>query len=199
MKRFLLAMSLLLGALLWFGRSASPPAHAASVRTKFSAVADTFVSQANPNANYGSRPILRIDAVPIVNTFLQFDIEGMTTPITHAWLRLYATHSSSEGYTVYAVQDNSWDESTVTYDSAPIIGEELGISGPFEADTWTRVDVTAAIVGNGMYSFAIRAADADSLTFPSSNAPMNSPKLVLWTEAPTPTPTLTPPTPETEA
>lgn len=61
---------------------------------------------------------------------------------------------------VYAnrMDDNPWSEATIHYNSTPSVGGAWGSSGPFGANVWVEVDVTACITGNGTYSLALTTA-----------------------------------------
>jgi hypothetical protein len=86
---------------------------------------------------------------PDMFSYLRFEVQGLTQPVTRATLRIYANSGSSVGYEVGSVGDNSWGEATITYDNAPLIGSAIGSMGAFGGGTWTSIDVTSYVTGNG--------------------------------------------------
>src|SRR5688500_1305481 len=87
---------------------------------------------------------------------------GLTSSTT---LRIYANSSSGTGYTAHSVVDNTWGETGITYDTAPAPGSQLGSSGTITAGTWTTVDVTSYLTGNGTYNFAFSTTSNTNTTF----------------------------------
>jgi hypothetical protein len=86
------------------------------------------------------------DASPDLNSYLRFDVQGLTGSITSATLRIYANSGSSTRYTVHPVTDNTWTETGITYSNAPTMGTSLGSSGAFSANAWTTADGAGSIV-----------------------------------------------------
>ncbi len=152
--------------------------------------------------NYGTSAALRVDGSPVVRSYLTFDVTGVSGAVTSATLRIYANSNQSVGFDVYPVADTSWGETTITDANAPPFGSTvLGSSGKVTANSWTSVDVTSAVNGNGLVSFGLSTANSTALSL-SSRTGANPPQLVIgWSgggslATPTPTPTPTPsPTP----
>jgi RHS repeat-associated protein len=99
------------------------------------------------------------------------------------------------------VTDNTWTETGITYSNAPAMGTQLGSSGAITANTWTTVDVTSYITGNGTYNLAFSTTSNTNISFASREG-ANAPELVIVTSGgatntptntpgPTPTPTKT--------
>ena len=136
--------------------------------------------------NYGTATTLRTDNSPDLHSYLRFDVQGLTGNVTSATLRIYANSSSSAGYTVYSVSDNTWTETGITlrqaqgsaYSNAPALGSSLGSSGTFSANAWTTVDVTAYISGNGVYNLAFSTTSSTNVSY-SSREGANAPQLVI--------------------
>lgn len=171
----------------------------------FDPVSDAAVLSNRPTQNYGLIQTLIADTSPIINSYLQFDVQGLDGPVVTATLRLYSLEASSFGIDVKEVTDNSWQETTVTYDTAPGLGTAINSSGAVSTDAWTDIDVSSYITGEGLVSLGFTTTDPSiRLTFASREA-ANSPELIVGTgggPTPTatatasPTPTLTPsPTP----
>jgi hypothetical protein len=144
----------------------------------FAPVADAYVSAAEPAANFGHMDKLRVDGSPELRSYLRFDVQGLTEPITKATLRIWANSGASAGWEVYGVSDATWGEPRIAYINAPPVGELAGSSGPVAAETWTEADVTKLVTGNGPVSFVVIGPSATALSLSSREGP-NSPHLVV--------------------
>ncbi len=143
--------------------------------------ADAYVTSAIPNTNYGTSQRLRFDADPIINSYLTFNVQGLSAPIATAKLRVYADSSSSVGCRVFSVPDVSWGERMITFNNAPALGRQIGLYGAFRSSTWIEIDVTALITGNGTFSLAVTGINSTSLGFASRESGVNAPRLVITT------------------
>jgi hypothetical protein len=148
----------------------------------FSPVADTYVNAFN-SVNYGNLTILRTGTSPEIRSYLRFHVQGLTSPVTKATLRLWAQTTSNAAYEVRSVNDNTWTETTLNYNNAPPVGDVIGSSGAMNADTWTTVDVTSYITGNGIFSLALTSTSSTPFTFASREAAYNRPELILETQS----------------
>jgi hypothetical protein len=161
----------------------------------FIPLADAYVNAGTPTTNYGFQTTLRADASPDLHSYLRFNVQGLTGPVSSATLRVFANSASTAGYQIRAVSDNTWTESGINYNNAPPVGSLIGSSGSFSAGTWTTVDVTSYITGNGTYNLALATTSNTSINFGSREESVNAPRLVIETlDPPTLTPTLTPST-----
>ena len=165
--------------------------------------ADAFAIASRPNGNLGGATTLRIDAAPETNSYLRFNVQGVTGAVTQATLRIYTQSTSTTGYDVHQVADNSWGEFTINGSNAPALGSVLNASGAITANNYVDVDVTSYVVGDGLLSFGLSTAET-SLIQVSSREGSNMPELVVQfggSGGPTPTPppgptnTPAPPTP----
>jgi hypothetical protein len=159
----------------------------------FSPIADAYVNQSSPTANYGTSTQLRTDGSPLVRSYLRFDVRNLTGGVTRATLRVYATSALSLGYDVRAVTDSVWGETTINYNNAPTFGSAIGASGPVVAGGWTNVDVTSLITGDGVYNVVLTSASGTALSLSSREAAAtNRPQLVVEVQTvPTAAPTST--------
>lgn len=158
----------------------------------FTSIADTYVHAGNPTKNYGAATTLRADASPDVHSYLRFDVQGLSGPVNHATLRIFANTASSVGYEIRGVSDNLWNERTINYNSAPAVGNLIGSSGAISAGTWTTVDVTPYITGNGVFNFGLTTTSKIAMTFGTRETGANAPQLIIETgngSLPTATPT----------
>lgn len=158
---------------------------------KFTPTDDAKVSSINPNKNYGSLNLLESrNSTYTNNSYLKFNVTGLSGTITSAKIRVYSVVNSREGGSIYVVSNNyketsiPWLESGLTYNNAPSITEEpLSTIKAVTAYSWVDFDVTAAINGDGEYSFALAIANTTSqyIKYNSSEANLNQPELVIET------------------
>jgi len=165
----------------------SPQSAGASVTTPPSNIqtitlnptADTYIDSANPTVNHGTSAQLRVDGSPLVYSFLKFDLSAVPGTVTGLTLNVYATSSSGAGYAVRSVADNSWSESTLSWNNAPPIGaSDAGQSGAFAANTLTTVNVSGLSNGNGMLSMAMIGINSTAIAFSSREGTVK-PQLVV--------------------
>jgi hypothetical protein len=152
----------------------------------FDAVADAFVVQAAPTSRFGADTHLIIKgAGSSMEVFLRFEVSGLEGATVHgAKLRLTvdatSTAGSISGGQIYAVTDVDWDEMVVTYNSRPAISEPvLASAGPVNAGEVVEFDVTPAVTGNGVYSFALVSTVADAAVYRSREALGADPQLIV--------------------
>jgi chitodextrinase len=179
----------------------SPLSNAVTVTTPeaptlhtYAAVADARVEEANPSTNYGTSSTLRTDAGPAVETYLRFDVTGLSGAVQSARLRLYATNSSADGPSVRTTA-NTWGETTLSWSNRPApIGAVTDDRGSVPLNAYTEWDVTPSVTGDGTVSFVLAQPGTDSADFASRDAAANTPELIVAVE-PTPPPSdTTPPT-----
>jgi hypothetical protein len=177
--------------------------------------ADARVEEANPDTNFGDANRLWVDGGrdPAVESYLRFAVAGVSGPVRRVTLRLWVPtgrgSGSGLGPAVYSA-GNDWTESSITWNNRP---QRTG--GPFDARRaiseldWVEFDVTAAVSGDGTYTFVLVPRSNDGAAFDSREGG-NKPELVVEggddvpppmpTPEPEPTSTPTPePTPEPTA
>ncbi len=144
-----------------------------------SPVADSYVDSANPTTTHGTSTQLRVDGSPLVDSYLRFDLSSVPGTITGLALKVFANSSSTAGYAVRGVADNTWSESTLNWNNAPPIGSaNVGTSGAFSSNTLTTVDVSALNNGNGLLSMAMIGINGTAISF-SSREGATPPQLVV--------------------
>lgn len=156
----------------------SPPASSTFV---FAPSADSYVNESSPTANSGSATTFRVDGSPIVRTYIRFDVQGLSGTITRVSLRVFANSSSSSGYAVSGVSDNTWTELTINYNNAPAIGNSVGSSGGFSGGVWTTVDITSLAIGNGTINLALTTSSSTAISLASRESGANAPQLIVET------------------
>jgi hypothetical protein len=158
------------------------PAPLGSV-VSFRPVADAWVNEASPNQNLGGTTRLNVDGRAINTAFLRFDVTGLTAPVRSAWIELEVVQASSDGGTVHSVSDNTWGESTITFNNQPAIdGPALDSTGPVSVGAILQLDVTPAIDQDGQYSFAITGDGSDGWSVRSREGSPNTPMLFVELE-----------------
>jgi beta-glucanase (GH16 family) len=141
--------------------------------------ADTYITDAHHSANYGGKDVLRVQGYPWTLSYLKFNVQGLNgAAIQSAVLRVYALDAASSGYQVKSVPDSGWNESKVTYNQAPTFRSTIGQAGGFKAGSWTQVDITSYIKGEGQYSVALVNYQNNGFNLASRESG-NSPQLVL--------------------
>jgi chitodextrinase len=148
------------------------------------AAADSYVSQVNPDTVHGSYSYLRVlrGNGTTRNSYLRFDLSGLGT-VSKATLRLYPTTGSSSGFDVHAEPNNSWQESSLTWNNAPAFASTVSASsGPLSGGGWASVDVTPLVQGNGSVSFALTTNDSSGF-YLGSRESANAPELEVTTSA----------------
>ena len=148
---------------------------------------DVYVSSSAPTTNYGTSSTVRakVGSSETFISYLKFGVAGMSGAPVSAKLRLYVTNSSPDGGAVYLVSNDylgvasPWLESGMLWANAPAItGTPLSAIGTATSSQWVEFDVTAAIIGNGTYSFAIKNNNSDAVYYASKEA-TNDPQLVI--------------------
>ncbi len=141
--------------------------------------ADSYIDPTNPTKNYGATTTLRVDGSPLVISYLRFAVSGLSGKPSKVVLRVYGNSSQSPGYDVHSVADTTWTESGITAANAPgYAAAVLASSGKVAAGTWTSVDITALVTGNGTYSIALATTGTAALSLASRES-TNAPQLVI--------------------
>jgi len=150
---------------------------------------DTRVDSSSPTQSYGSSTYLRVKGFSATSathySYLKFNVTGVSGTVQSAKVRLYVTDESVDGGSIFTVSNDypgtttPWLESGVTWNNAPTIGgTPLDHKGAIALNTWVEFDVTAAISGNGIYSFGLTSGSTNSAQY-SSKEGLNLPELVV--------------------
>jgi len=147
----------------------------------FTPVADTYVSRAQPDANFGQDTVLHIDKNPQVRTYLRFNVQGVDRrQVKRVLLRVFVT-ASQRGFMLHWVRDTGWDEGSLTYSNAPKPRGVLARVWRIKDTGWVALDITRFVRWNGNYSFALTTSSRDEVLIGSSEAGEFSPQLVIST------------------
>ncbi|MFP2903889.1 DNRLRE domain-containing protein [Pyxidicoccus sp. 3LFB2] len=148
-------------------------------------VADATVDASAPATNFGTTPTLLVDQAAVAyESFLRFDLGGVTAPVQQATLRLYVVDPSPDGPQLF-LTDSGWTETGITWNARPArIGSAVGDLGAVTANTWVEYDVTAQVRGQSSIGFALIPMSQDGVDF-SSRSGAQPPQLVIVTETAT--------------
>ena len=143
---------------------------------------DTYTASGSPGSNYGLDSYMNLKGDRI--GWVQFDVSGITGTVTSAAVRFRTKPDPSRlpaGPTLYAVDDNGWDELSLTHDNAPALSASIEtLSGPFAASSWIEFDVTAQGIADGVYSFAITDPGTNKVRLETGESdPAFAPQLVV--------------------
>jgi hypothetical protein len=149
------------------------------------ALADVRVEEEEPDTNFGTDAHLTVDAKPIRESYLKFDVTGVTGTVSSARLRIYCAvdlENSASGFggTVARMSDTGWSETGVTFRNRPRIdGPTLDSLGEVVQGRWYEFDVTAAVNGNGVIAFGLRSSGEDSASYSSREDGKYAPQLIV--------------------
>lgn len=182
-------------------------AHAAT----FPATEDATVKSASPATNFGDQKNLQVYGKSASErthlSYLKFPVSGLSGTVKSAKLFIHVTDSSSNGPSLHRAT-GEWKEMTVTWNTKPALGAQLGDLGAVSSARWYEYDVKSAVTGNGTYTFALAGEVLDGTAIASKET-TTRPYLLVTTEtaaspspsaspSPVPTATATPsPTPPT--
>ena len=142
--------------------------------------ADAYVSRTKEHRNFGSSLTLRTTARPrLERSYLRFADRPLRRR-HRARLRLYAATASRAGYAVRAIAAGGWAEGTIAYATAPAPGGIVATSGPVASDTWTSVDITGLVHGDGLLDVVL-TTDSRSALYASRETGATAPQLVVET------------------
>jgi hypothetical protein len=145
--------------------------------------ADAYVDAAQPSTSFGSSSYLWVDASSVKQSFLRFDLSGITgRAVTGLRLRLYQTDSSPSGGNVWSITSADWDES-VTWDTRPTIDGPLqGAFGSVQALAWYELGLDPSLASaDGPLCLAVDSADNDGARWASREHAMQ-PQLIVELE-----------------
>ena len=100
------------------------------------------------------------------------------------------------GFDAYTTT-SSWTETGLNYTNAPARTTKLGSFPSGNLTGWISLDVTAAVTGNGTYSFALVGTYWQEISLATRETGANAPQLIVTTNGTPPPPDTQPPTPPT--
>lgn len=144
--------------------------------------ADTFVSAARPETNFGRARSLRADGSPRETAFLRFRLRKLKGEITSVTLLLHAQVGARTSYQVRRVYEDDWRERGLTFENAPRLSLRYVSSKPVRQGIWSAVDVTSFVTEeSGRVSLAVTTRSARGVVFESRES-NQGPRLVVRTK-----------------
>ncbi|WP_018611218.1 DUF7594 domain-containing protein [Segetibacter koreensis] len=163
-----------------------------------SPVADAFVRNGSyASTNYGSDTSLIVKSATSSgysrSSYLKFSLNTLTN-ISSAKIRIYGRNTdntSSITISAYSIDNDSWSESTISYNNAPATtSAALSSAGVTDQGKYYEFDVTnyvkAQFAGDKIVSFLIKDASTQNknIVFNSKENLNNTPQLVVTGPAP---------------
>jgi hypothetical protein len=149
----------------------------------FDAIEDSYVDEINSTVKYGTNTLLQLRTADGLNkarqAYIKFDLTDLPPNILYATLRLHIYNNLYQTLTAYAVADNTWAESAITWNNRPPMGDVLATNPGNGAGVWVDLDITSHITADGTYSIGIVRANNDSQRAVSSIESGNAPKIVV--------------------
>jgi hypothetical protein len=143
---------------------------------------DTFVRADSPNAHPGSKISMSVDGSPLKDLLLKFTVSGVgASSIISAKVRLYCLDGATRGGDFHRVGDNSWQEETVTWNTAPTAdAATIASLGPVTAGAWFEVDVSSLVTGDGTYSLRVTSVSSNGADYSTKEGTSGfAPQLVV--------------------
>jgi hypothetical protein len=148
----------------------------------FTPEADTYVSAARPEANFGRARTLRADGSPRQTAFLRFRLGELKGSITSVTLLLHAQAGARSSYQVRRVYEDEWRERGLTFENAPRSSLRYVSSKPVRSGIWSAVDVTSFVTDDTeRVSLAVTTRSALGVAFESRESDQG-PRLVIRSE-----------------
>jgi len=173
---------------------------APTTTTTIDAAADAYVRDgtANQNLNFGAVASLPVKTTGTIGNnrvaYFRFPLSGLTGTVTAAKLRLFGSRPVASALPdgAYAVTDNSWGESTITWVNKPALGAAQGsgvvvgtAAGYYEWNVASFVtqqkNASVASVSLAVHMDTTMPNDAAPDAFNSREATANRPQLVVTT------------------
>ncbi|WP_224243227.1 CBM96 family carbohydrate-binding protein [Hyalangium gracile] len=147
---------------------------------------DGFVSQSEPNRNFGAERELQVDGSPRLESYFQFDVDTLGMTVRKAWLEFYVTNPTSNGPLLYRSRGD-WTEQGLTWNTRPGLSTSpVGNLGAVSAGSRVRYDVTGVVTDWGLYNFALLPESSDGVAFSSGDEPYydRMPRLLYTLDSP---------------
>jgi len=160
---------------------------------------DAYVRLSTPTSNYGTVTGIRLrkSGGDDLDSYLKFVVANINGPVVSAKLRLSVTNASVDAGSVYAVSNSyknsttAWTQTGLNWNNAPVIsGSPLSALGPVSIGQIAEFDVTAAISGNGTYSFGLTNNSSDDVHYSSQEGAVKPELLVEYSTGAPAAPTI---------
>lgn len=155
----------------------------------FIAEHDGFTDNLLPTQNFGALSSLftRASSGSFRFGYFKFAVAGLSGGVRSATLRLYVVDGTAGSGSVYPASNDfstggAWTENALVWDNQPaVIGPMLTSFSGLPSGTDRDFDVTAAVTGNGTFSFLLRTLTADQAEFATHEATLaqQRPRLII--------------------
>ncbi len=164
----LLGVLSVVAGLLTAGLAQPQTAHAVEVLT-FSPTHDATIQANSPDTNFGSDSTVVVDGTPEEAFLIHFDVSGIgAVPILQAVLVLHVVDSSDHGGDFYLTSTSGWDETTVTWNTAPAaIGSPVATLASVSTGATYNVDLTGTLTGDGPIALRVTSPSANGADYGS--------------------------------
>ncbi|MGW2148445.1 endo-1,3-alpha-glucanase family glycosylhydrolase [Nonomuraea bangladeshensis] len=179
-------------ALVTLGTVTVAPARAsaaAPVSVTFAATEDVFVSQAEPAKSFATATWLSVCGSGCGSAtagqrlaLARFKVTGIPTDAEDVKVTLDVVSARTTATTVSAREvTGSWTEAATTWNTRPTVGSEVaGSHTGFTAGATAKLDVSAAVDGDGTYDFALTGtSDTTTVLMSSRETGDRGPKLTV--------------------
>lgn len=145
---------------------------------KFIPTDDTTIYGYSRNSNSGKSSEMRVDYYPSCDMLIKFNVSGVGgRKITSAKMRIYNTQSSVFGGDFYRTGSN-WNQSGVTWNTAPPVSTIISSLGRVTSGNWYEVNLTTYIIGDGEYSIRAKTKSLDGADY-STKEGARPPELII--------------------
>jgi hypothetical protein len=144
----------------------------------YSPEADTYVSEAAPDTNFGRSLLLRACGSPQRTTYLRFRLEKLPKHVTSVILLLHTRAGARTSYEVRRAERIDWRERRLTYANAPRPSMRYVAAKMVRLGAWSAVDVTRIIDGRIRVTLAITTRSRTGVAFYSRESKLG-PRLVV--------------------
>ena len=118
-----------------------------------------------------------------LNSYVKFNVTGVTGAVQSAKLRLcVTTDPGADGGSVFETT-NGWAEGTITHQNQPgSLGNALSSLDAVATSTCYELDLGATVAGNGPASYVVKGDVSDAVWYASSESSAdNKPQLIVTT------------------
>lgn len=150
----------------------------------FTSIGDAYVLPWWPNNNYGRRKEIFIRTSPQwpSDGYIKFNVQGLTGAVSSAKLRVKTGPGVIPTIRLFSVQNQAWNEFTITWNNRPHFLFSTGTLGPFAANSWVELDVTNFVSGNGVVTIGLTSLnDLPNSWIASRQHPTDKPQLIVKT------------------
>ena len=164
-----------------------------NISTNLTPIADTYVNGGASTTNYGTTTSMITKTSSTDRyAYLKFDLSGVSGSITSAKLKLFTKSlSSASTRSVYALSNDSWSETDITWNNKPSYGSELSNLNITSNGAYVEWDITSYInseyTGDKTASLCVNDPVSNNDTgidFYSKENGSNTPVLTIITETP---------------